>query len=146
MFLSTGEILRNWNIRTPAEKNALIESFAIHLRTLIAFLYGTKKYASDVVAADFFYKPGEWSKVRSPISASLKQARTRASQEIGHLTTKRIAGTPKQKEWAIAGLTKEILTQLKRFSKGASPTAWTRRSSHFSRSIEICDHDYVGSH
>jgi hypothetical protein len=108
MFLAIGQILRSGNIRTQAEKNALLESFAIHLRNLIAFLYSAKKYPSDVVAADFFDKASAWSTLRSPISSSLTKARTRANTEVGHLTTMRVSGTPAHKEWAVAGLTKEI--------------------------------------
>jgi hypothetical protein len=120
MFLDMGTFLRHRNISTQAEKNAYIESFVIHMRNLIAFLYPVNAQKGDVIAADFFLNPGDWSKLRSPISTTLKQARTRAHKEISHLTTKRISGTPRQKAWAIAGLTNEILIQLKRFAKGAS--------------------------
>jgi hypothetical protein len=74
-----------------------------------------------VIAADFFDDPHKWASLRSPMSNVLKQARERANKEIGHLTRKRTTGTPLQKAWAIQGLTQEVLRELRKFEKNASP-------------------------
>ncbi|MEK7107539.1 MAG: hypothetical protein AAB899_05135 [Patescibacteria group bacterium] len=90
-----------------------IESFAIHLRNLITFLYPTKNPRNtDVYAKDFFSDPRKWREV---ISEGLEKARERANKEVGHLTTGRIAGTPSEKEWKVRELTEEIVPVLKSF-------------------------------
>jgi len=94
-------------------KMIAIESFAIHLRNLITFLYPTKNpRGTDVYARDFFLEPEKWEEV---ISKNLEDARDRASKEVGHLTTGRITGTPPGKEWLVKELTEEIVPILRSF-------------------------------
>jgi hypothetical protein len=118
MLIATGARLQLGAWNSVAEKNACIESFVIHVRNLIAFLYPTTPKKGDVVAADFFDSPRAWSS--STPSSSLKQARFRANKEVGHLTTSRISGTPARKGWPVVSLIKEILAELTRFEAGAS--------------------------
>ena len=100
-------ILR-WLVETiPATKkdfwlSALLESFAIHLRNLIDFLYTDPKDAKpdDLVAADFFNSSAAWAP--GAISRSLQEARVRANKEVSHITYKRKAGmdpTPRMASW-----------------------------------------------
>ncbi|MBI2097447.1 MAG: hypothetical protein HYT46_00720 [Candidatus Vogelbacteria bacterium] len=93
-----------------------IESFVIHLRNLIFFLYPPpppKNHKNtDIYAKYFLSDPEEWKEV---ISESLKKARARANKEVEHLTTQRIAGAPPEKIWPVAELTEEILPILKSF-------------------------------
>lgn len=88
-------------------KNALIEVFAIHLRTLVDFLYLERPQPTDVVAADFC-ATGTWEAVKPSITRSLEAARVRANKEIAHLTSQRIAGTPPEKAWDPCALAAEI--------------------------------------
>jgi hypothetical protein len=69
--------------------NVLIESFVVHLRNVIDFLYLDRPKPTDVVAADFF-DPSVWEGLRPAISATLESARVRANKEIAHLTTERM--------------------------------------------------------
>jgi hypothetical protein len=118
-------ILR-WLVETiPATKkgfglSALLESFAIHLRNLIEFLYTSPNdaRADDVVAADFYDPLGGW-KPGVP-SASLSAARERANKEVSHITYKRKAGMAPDKPWPVADLFKEILPIAQGFVAGAS--------------------------
>jgi len=58
--------------------NALLESFAIHVRTLIHFFFDYGGQRDDVLAIHFFSTPDEWAKVMPPLSKALLQAKKRA--------------------------------------------------------------------
>ena len=114
LFYTRTLLLNNsWDESRKLLKNAIIESFVIHLRNLITFLYPTKNpWDMDVYAKDFFSDPNKWEEV---IPKSLEKARERANKEVGHLTTERIIGAPPEKDWLVAELTEEILPILKSF-------------------------------
>jgi hypothetical protein len=121
--------LNNWPSSLqvhPAEAqiiiNALIESWVVHLRNLLDFLYPTFCKADDVVAAHFFPTEESYLACVGEISEKLKDARDRAHKEIAHLTIKRKAGAPKGKEWDRPDLTNDVLVLMKRFAQEASPT------------------------
>jgi hypothetical protein len=102
-------------------RNALLESFAVHTRNLVAFLYEGSPKDVDVVAADFCL-PGGWKAIRPRKSQSVRVADDRASKEIAHLTTARMAGNPPEKDWHFDRLTREILRLLKIFADNALTT------------------------
>jgi len=115
MFLWLAGVCSNPSVRlgapTPADtlrlSYVLIESFAVHLRNVIDFLYIDRPKHSDVVAADFF-DPNVWQGLRPARSSTLDDARVRANKEIAHLTSGRITGSPPEKDWDFAGLADEI--------------------------------------
>lgn len=119
MFRSVGRALIAPIQMSQALRNALIESFAIHLRNLIDFFYPGQIQADDVVASEFLDDPGEWPKL-SFISTRLSSARIRAHKEVSHLTRKRIAGAPPEKGWDVAELMGEIKGTLTHFIATAS--------------------------
>ena len=98
-------------------QSALLESYLIHLRNLIDFLYRPRDRDDDVIAADFFDDPASWTPT---ISATLERAQIRANKEMSHLTTKRKSGSQPQKEWDVGGLSKEIWQTTKDFAAKAS--------------------------
>ena len=112
---------------TRTQGNAVLESWVLHLRNLIEFLYQDAPRNSDVTAADFFYNPGAWQGLRTRMSATIKAARVRANKEIGQLTTQRIAGVPTHKKWDTNQLTAEIVDELRRFEQAASPARLSPR-------------------
>ncbi len=87
--------------------NALLESFVIHFCGLLDFLYAERSKPDDVIAADYF-SPGEWEKLKPPLSESLKKARGRAHKEVAHLTYERLNVTPEKKPWALISIANEI--------------------------------------
>ena len=101
--------------------NVVLESFAIHLRNLINFLYPINPVRdTDVVAKYFFANQDDWGKICPILSKTLEKARTRANKEVGHLTVERIAGTNNlDKAWKIGGLVDEVIPIIKLFSKHA---------------------------
>ncbi|MEK7101033.1 MAG: hypothetical protein AAB921_02950 [Patescibacteria group bacterium] len=98
---------------------ALLESFTLHLRNFINFFYPEKEFNTDIYAKDFFV-PGEWKSVVPPISPALETARKRANKEVGHLTTERISGVTKKKEWQMGELALEISLLIELFCKRAT--------------------------
>jgi hypothetical protein len=95
--------------------NALVESFAIHLRNLADFLWPGNPDNDWVVAPDYFDDPKEWQDSWKPIPTRLRTARIRAAKEIAHLTYGRIKLTSSTKEWDYVGLRDEIVESLAEF-------------------------------
>ena len=85
----------------------MIESFVIHFRGLLDFLYAERPKPNDVIAADYFL-PGEWEGLKPPLSDTLKRAKSRAHKEVAHLTYERLNVTPETKPWAFVSLSNEI--------------------------------------
>lgn len=104
---------RTMTVRAKTEEDALrlrfalIEAFVLHLRNLREFLFLNYPKNEHIVAAQFC-QMDIWQKARPALSAVLKTAWGRASKEMAHLTTKRIAGSPREKEWDFTGLADEI--------------------------------------
>ncbi len=124
MFLRLGQYLPEVpSYQNEQEKvfgNSLIESFVVHLRNLIGFLYPDKVASLDVIAEDFFTDADIWEQIRPQISRSLQEARDRAHREIAHLTTARISGAPPKKAWPVAALVAELKVLMKLFADHAS--------------------------
>jgi hypothetical protein len=89
-------------------RNALLESFVIHVRVLIDFLYAERPKPDDVIAADYFSPSEEWEKLRPAQSETLERARIRAHKELAHLTYARLNVTPETKPWPFIEIAKEI--------------------------------------
>ena len=97
--------------------NALVESFAIHLRNMLDFLWPDKpKRKSDwVIAADFFPSPSDWEKLCPEISQLLLDSRVRAAKEIAHLTYACLAVDPEQKDWDVRQIANEVTRVVEKF-------------------------------
>ena len=90
------ESFTTWGIR-----HALLESFAVHARTLLGFLYSSSPWEDDVIAEDFFDDPETWRKARPDKSAVLSRIPRRVGKEIVHLTYARSRVTEAVKKWPI---------------------------------------------
>ena len=99
MLRSVADRLASGTARCIEINNALVESFAIHIRVLIEFFYSEQPRCGDVIAEDFFTNPEHWHRVRPPKSEILKTAQKRAHKELAHLTYARLEVSPKQKPW-----------------------------------------------
>ncbi len=80
-------------------RNALIESFTIHARLILDFLYGRRKKPTDVIASDYFDHVKDWKEVRPKKSDKLKNINRRVGQEIAHLSIERL--NVKDKAWSL---------------------------------------------
>lgn len=131
MFFGMTELLAPTKMigaESPADatrlNSAMIESFGIHLRNLIDFLYMDKPQPTDVVAADFCET---WPTLRPSISTTLKKARLRSNKELAHLTTARLTGTPSEKAWDFPSFASEIRPLLSLFVEHARNSALSPR-------------------
>jgi hypothetical protein len=108
MLFATATLLRlqaRNDQRLPwALEMATIESFAMHTRVLIEFLWhepqnGKKpRFSDDAFAADFL-EPGRWAEVRQPMESQLAGLWSRAGNEIAHLSYKRTSSPPEERGW-----------------------------------------------
>ncbi len=89
--------------------NALVESWAVHLRAIVDFLYPPKSLnPDDVVASDFFENPSEWEAALPAMSETLVRGRKRAAKEIVHLSYRRIGINHEDKQWHFVALAREV--------------------------------------
>jgi hypothetical protein len=88
--------------------NAMLESFVIHMRSITEFLYNDNPRSDDVIADDFFEKPGKWRELRPRQSELLRISKERAGKEIAHLTYGRLDVTPDTKPWPFIEISNEI--------------------------------------
>jgi len=95
--------------------NALLESFVIHVRAIMDFLYADKPQQDDVIAEDFFSSPEGWTNIRPALSKTLAQAKRRAGKEVVHLTYARLKVTSETKPWRFVEIAKEVKTVMDAF-------------------------------
>ena len=95
--------------------NALLESFVVHVRALMDFLYNDNPKPDDVIAEDYFENVEEWKQLRPELSETLKQAKRRAGKEVAHLTYARLDVTPETKPWRFVDIANEIAAVLNIF-------------------------------
>jgi hypothetical protein len=100
-----------------ATRNAQVESFAIHVRSLIDFLYDVKRFDTDAIASDFV--PDGWSPPEKP--ASLDPVKSRVGQEIAHLSYTRIGLNEINRQWPYLQIWNDLGIPLRAFARSASP-------------------------
>ena len=103
-------------------KNALIESFTVHARSLAIFLYPEEatKRPDDVTSDEYVKDIAEWRKVRGAIPSELKITIQRTGKEIAHLTTKRHPPGSPQKGWSPEPIFQAFIAPLKLFAARVS--------------------------
>lgn len=103
------------------DRNVLVESYAIHLRNLVHFLYSDPK-GDDVCAVHYVRDPVKWRVARGPIPPVLAQARERTGKQIAHLTARRYEDETTEKTWHPETEVPAVKESLKRFIEHADPT------------------------
>ena len=109
MFFLTSDALLRKHLFSPAVYNALVESFAIHLRNLTDFFFEPANAGRDDIFAWHYLAAAAQPNCLGQLSLTLKHARERANKEVGHLTTKRHDDASPNKPWPAQQLAKEIL-------------------------------------
>lgn len=68
--------------------NSFVNSFAIHVRNLVEFLYESKAEAKSdaILAEDYFSAPDDWTSIRLSLPVTLKNAKIRCEKQVAHLT------------------------------------------------------------
>jgi hypothetical protein len=62
--------------------NALLESFVVHVRGVMDFLYNDTPQNDDVVAQDFFASVDAWASVRPELSELLSKAKNEQGRKL----------------------------------------------------------------
>lgn len=100
MCHQTATNIRFGNVAEGVLKNALVESYALHLRNLIEFLYWkTSKNRDGLSASDFVRSREAWLKGRGRIPKVLTVAHDRANKQVLHFTKKRFASGAPETHW-----------------------------------------------
>jgi hypothetical protein len=96
--------------------NALVESFVIHVRGLIEFLYSdTRKRKDDGIAADLVRDAAAWTAVRGKLPDDLAEVKKRADKEIAHITFSRKRLSQQAQDWGIGDVYVSITRVLAQF-------------------------------
>ena len=148
MLRSTAELLGTGAFGDSQLANALIESFTIHARALIDFLYGERS-RDDVLAEDFFPE-GVWERPTPPANLDVDAIRRRVGKEIAHLTYDRQQVTLALKGWNYVEVGNAILRGLEEFAMRVSPDLlgerWPRTGGHpvdAARAIVVTQSNYT---
>lgn len=113
-----GEELHGERLQTI--HNALLESFGIHARCLIDFLYrDSPMKPDDALAADFFDERTPWADTRLPKTPDLDAINSRVAKEIAHLTYHRTKQEPPDKNWNVPKIRDEIMDRVAQFFRSA---------------------------
>jgi hypothetical protein len=101
-------------------RNAQVESFVIHARTLLEFLYRKRpnpRFPDDALAGDFLDDPEEWGRLRPPKTARLVDVEARVGSGVVHLSYARLDVV--DKTWLI-DLWYDLATVVRAFAENAS--------------------------
>ena len=96
-------------------KNAFLESFCIHARVLMDFLYSSAARPDDVIAEDYFSSEEEWHKQRPQEPSRLRADRERVNKRLAHLTYTRLGVTNENRQWEILQIYQYLEEALRRF-------------------------------
>src|SRR5689334_6802883 len=104
MFAFTADCLSAFSVAESSApvktlQNAVLESWTLHARNLLTFLYEDRPKAHDVTAADFLDQ--DWPAERGTRPDVLRTARARAAREIAHISDYRLQVTAAEKPWQV---------------------------------------------
>jgi hypothetical protein len=115
MFDSTARALILGLAGKSRMTNSLVESFAIHARNILYFLYADRPDKDEVTASKYFDGRRDWETIRQPLTDTLERAWKRADREIAHLTFSRQQVTPARKKWPVAAIHGDVFLVLNKF-------------------------------
>jgi len=95
--------------------DAILESFLLHIRILIEFLYFDKsksKYDDDIVAQDYFDTPTKWHEILGKKSVEFQNTKDDLDKRLAHISLKR---KESDKSWDCRALYQSIASGLKLF-------------------------------
>jgi hypothetical protein len=113
--LSTIEHSNRNDFENSVMYNALLESFTVHTRILLDFLYSTNPYPDDAIAEDFFDDDKAWVQFRPAESSLLNSIHYNVGKRVAHLTYARLKVKSKEESWKYLGISEEISEILSKF-------------------------------
>lgn len=114
MFMTLARALGTDVFEDGAINNAVLESFTVHARVLLCFLFDDFPKDDDAVADDFL-SGQDWAAIRGEVPAALVVTRKRVGKEIAHLTYARLAVTAESKQWAFLEIADAMERVIQRF-------------------------------
>lgn len=121
-------------------ENALLESFAVHARSLADFIYGVPKKSptsprDDVFATDYIDEGDlhNWSSALGEMPHFIRDARRRTNKEIAHLTVVRHYPKDLEKGWDVRAILSAFIVPFQTFALHANPSRLHERARTFIR-------------
>ncbi|MBI2032178.1 MAG: hypothetical protein HYT09_00880 [Candidatus Levybacteria bacterium] len=112
MFRRTSEFLMS-PISDQLMKNIIIESFAIHSRTLFDFFYKNRGQPDDIIALDYIHP----NKKFNPAKEGLSNLSQKANKQVSHLTYARNKYNIRTKGWNVIKIKSRMELTIKSFMK-----------------------------
>lgn len=104
LYEVTVKLMNRHHKDDPIAENALLESFGVHSRNLIDFLWRDKPMkGTDAIASDYV---GEWE--APAMSERLSRVKGRVGKEMVHLSYNRLDVSEDEKGWQVLGIGPEI--------------------------------------
>ncbi len=125
MLWSLANILASDNQGKGVIHNALVESFLLHARILIEFLYKNKPYKDTVRASQYFTSDSPWKSIRPQKTELLEKTEKDAHKHLAHLTYTRLQ---KKKRWPYIEIANDIQAVLQVFRENL-PNDFTKESN-----------------
>lgn len=128
LYEITGKLMNRHHRDDQVVENALLESFGIHNRSLIDFLWQEQPMRkTDAIARDWIE---DW---RAPeMSGRLKSVKDRVGKEMVHLSYNRLDVPDDEKGWTVLGIGPEVIGAFLKFVTEAPrslvPENWTDRA------------------
>lgn len=119
-FATAAELLRPLNVNSDLIKNALLEAFTIHARSILFFFYPENPRKDDALAEHFLTSKKAWNVIRPQLSPELKRLQKRVGKEIAHLSYTRLEIHPKNKGWDFGQIILEFISVFKLFTKNSA--------------------------
>ncbi len=115
MFTSLARGMASGIFNEGIISNALLESFTIHARVLLDFLFSENPRSDDVIAEDYIPSQSDWVKIKGSKSEILKDIHKRVGKEVAHLTYYRQKVTLDAKIWNFIEIANEINSIFNKF-------------------------------
>ena len=130
LYTLTGKLMNRHHRDDQVAENGLLESFAIHSRNLLDFVWLEKPMKpTDAVAADYFPE-GDWKPPEQ--SERLSNLKDRVGKEIVHLSYNRLTIPEEERGWQVLGIGPEILSGFSQFAATVPdesvPEGWRDRA------------------
>jgi hypothetical protein len=125
MLWSLANILATDNQGKGVIHNALLESFLIHARILIEFLYKNEPYEDTVRADQYFTSDRPWKSIRPPKTELLEETVKDAHKQLAHLTYTRLQ---RKTQWPYIKIANDIKAVLQVFRENL-PDDFTKESN-----------------
>jgi hypothetical protein len=128
LYEVTGKLMNRHHEHDPVVQNALLESFGVHNRNLIDFLWLDHPMKhTDAIARDWIerWQPPE-------MSERLAHVKDRVGKEMVHLSYNRLDVRQEEKGWTVLGIGPEVIAAFGKFATEAPdnrvPEGWRARA------------------